>query len=64
MTIKELKQGDYFTKKAISEPTPAQVWIREDYSRENKAYFCRNWNDSNKYCLMKGNKEIFVDFTF
>lgn len=64
MTIKELKQGDYFTKKAIEYPTENQVWVRGEYCREAKKYFVYRFSDVNDSTLMSGTKEVFVDFVF
>lgn len=64
MKVKELKKGDFFTKKAITEPRESQVWIRGEYDKSEKAYECYRFDDVNTYCLMKGTKEVFVDFTF
>ena len=64
MTIKELKKGQFFTKKAIDNPTETQVFIRGDYDREQKKYECVRFDDCNRFCYLKGNTEIFTDFTF
>lgn len=64
MTIKQLKQGEYFTKKPIEYPTEKQVWIRGEYDRELKKYECYCFNDVNKFCYIPGNKEVFTEFTF
>lgn len=62
--LKELKQGEYFTKKAIEYPTGKQVWIRGEYCRENRKYLIYNWDDTNRFSWMDGNKEVFTEFTF
>ena len=36
MKVKDLKQGDFFTKKAIADPKDSQVWIRGAYDRSQK----------------------------
>lgn len=64
MKLKELKKGDYFTKKSIENPTESQVWIRGDYDRSLKKYECSNFADVNKTCFIKGDREIYTDFTF
>ena len=64
MTIKELKKGQYFTKKAIDEPTEKQVWIRGDYDRSQKKYECVRFDDICQCCYLKGSVEVFTDFTF
>lgn len=64
MTIKQLKQGEYFTKKPVEIPKESQVWIRGEYDRELKKYECYNFADINKFCYIPGNKEVFTEFTF
>ena len=64
MKLKDLKQGDMFTKKNISEPKANQVWIRKSYDRSAKKYEIMRFDDICDVQLMSGNKEIFVDFTF
>ena len=36
MKLKELKKGDWFTLKNISEPKDNQVWIKDEYNRSSK----------------------------
>lgn len=64
MKLKDLKKGDYFTKKDISEPTESQVFIRGEYCREDKKYVIYRFSDVNDFQLMKGDKEVFTDFVF
>lgn len=64
MTIKQLKKGEFFTKKSIEYPTEKQVWIRGEYDRELKKFECTAFDDCNKTCYMSGSKEIFTDFIF
>lgn len=64
MKLKELKKGDFFTKKAISDPSESQVWVRGDYDRSAKKYDCYKFEDVNVFCQIKGDKEVFCDFIF
>ena len=64
MTIKELKKGQYFTKKQIDEPTEKQVWIRGEYDKTQKKYECVRFDDICQCCYLKGSAEVFTDFTF
>lgn len=64
MTIKELKKGDFFTKKPIKCPNEKQVFIRGEYDRELKKYECIRFDDINNVQYLKGDKEIFTDFIF
>ena len=64
MTIRELKKGEFFTKKPIDAPRESQVWIRGEYDRAEKKYECTRFDDLCVFCYLKGDKEVFVDFTF
>lgn len=64
MIIKELKKGDFFTVKSIENPTENQVWVRGDYDKSERKYECYKWADVNATRFFKGDKEVFVDFTF
>lgn len=62
--VKELKKGDFFTKKPMTSPKNNQVWIRGDYCRDIKKYECINFDDINRFCYLPGNKAVFTDFIF
>ena len=64
MSIKELKKGTYFTRKSIEYPTDSQVWVRGDYVRSEGKYEIYKFSDVNHTSLIKGDKEVFTDFTF
>ena len=63
-TIKDIKRGEWFTLKDIENPTEMQVWIKDEYDRTEKAYWCQCFGDINKFRLFKGNKEVYTEFTF
>lgn len=64
MILKELKKGEYFTRKNIPYPTDNQVYIRGDYDRTSKKYSCLHFNDINREIFLKGDTIIYTDFTF
>lgn len=64
MKIKELKKGEYFTVKQITEPKESQVYVRGEYDRTERMYECWKWNDVNNTRFYKGDKEVYTDFTF
>lgn len=64
MTVKELKRGQYFTKKPLEYPADNQVWIRGEYDRTSKRYECIRFSDCNDFQYMKADKQVFTDFTF
>ena len=64
MTIKELKKGEFFTLKNIEEPKESQVYIRGEYDRTEKKYECIRFSDCNSCRYLKGDKEVYTNFTF
>ena len=64
MTVKELKKGDFFTKKPVECPDENQVWIRGEYDRSARKYSCTRFSDFCDTQLMRGDKVVFCDFTF
>lgn len=66
MKLKELKRGEYFTRKPMyeQEAKPSQVYIKEDYDRSTKNYWCQRWNDISRGIELKGDTEVYTDFIF
>lgn len=64
MKVKELKKGEFFTKKPIEYPTDSQVWVRDEYDRSEKKFLCYNFADTNRWCYMKGDKEVYTELIF
>lgn len=64
MILKELKKGDFFTLKKISNPNENQVYIKGDYDRSTKTYDCTAFDDFCRVKYFSGNKEVFTDFIF
>ena len=64
MTVKQLKQGEYFTRKPIAEPKENQVYIRGEYDHSTKKYICTKWDDISSSILLKGGTEIYTEFVF
>lgn len=62
--IKDLKKGEYFTLKAIEEPTEKLVWIRGEYERSEKKFSCTKWCDICHENFMKGERVVYVGFSF
>ena len=64
MTVKQLKNGEFFTLKPIAEPKESQVYIRGEYDRSAKKYECGKFSDISYSRLIKGNTEVYTDFVF
>ena len=59
--LKELKKGDFFKLKDLDAAT---VYVKGEYDRSTKTYSCFKFDDVNAEIFLKGNKKVFVDFTF
>ena len=64
MLLKEVKKGEYFTKKEIEYPTERQVWVKGDYDKSTKKYECHRFDDVNTFTYVNGTKEVYTDFIF
>lgn len=64
INLKNLKKGDFFTFKDISYPNDNQVYVKGDYDRLSKTYDCYCFGDINKFRSVKGDKVVFIGFSF
>lgn len=66
MKLKDLKHGDYFTRKPLGskEAKPSQVYIKQNYDHSSKKYWCQKWDDISKGMALKGDTEVYQDFIF
>lgn len=64
MTVKDLKKGEYFTLKPISEPNEKQVFIRDEYDRTEKKYIAVRFDDICVCRSLKPSTVVYTDFTF
>lgn len=62
--IKDLKNGEYFTRKPIEYPTEKQVYVRGGYCRSDKKYYCFKWWDVCEEHPFKGETVVYTGFTF
>lgn len=71
--VKELKLEELFTLKPIPEdpandnlriPKGSQVYVRKEYDRSERKYWCQKWSDISDGRYLDGNKEVFTDFYF
>ena len=64
MTVKELKRGEMFTLRPIEEPRESQVFIRGEYDRSERKYWCDRFSDISDGKFLSGTKEVYQDFVF
>lgn len=62
--LKDVKKGEFFTLKPIEEPKESQVYIKGDYDRSDRKYYCDKFSDISVWRAFKGDKEVYVDFYF
>ena len=62
--LKDLKKGEFFTKKPIEEPKESQVVIRRDYDMSEKKYEITRFSDFCDTAYLKGTAKIYTGFTF
>lgn len=62
--LKDLKRGEYFTLKPITNPSEYQVCIKGDYDRSVKKYDCSCFHDISLNRYIDGNRIVYTDFTF
>lgn len=60
-TIKQINQGEFFRLRPTDS---APVWVRGYYCREDKTFEAYKWDDTNHETFLKGNRKVFVGFTF
>lgn len=59
--VNKVNQGTYF-KLRPTETAP--VWVRGEYDKASKTYSCYKYEDTNHEKFLKGNREIYINFTF
>lgn len=64
INLKNLKNGDFFTLKDIEYPNDNQLYVKGDYDRSSKTYTCYCFGDINKFRSFKGDKVVYIGFTF
>ena len=62
--LKDLKKGEFFTKKPIEEPKETQVFIRGKYDRSEKKYEISRFSDFCDTAYLKGTAKVYTSFTF
>lgn len=62
--LRDLKKGEYFTRKPIEEPKDSQVLIKGDYDRAGKKYSCLHFDDVNYEVFIKASATVYTDFIF
>lgn len=64
MKIRDIKKGEFFTLKEISEPKESQVYIKGDYDKASKTFSVCKFSDMNSERFLKADKQVYTEFTF
>lgn len=62
--LKQVKKGEFFTRKPYETPTEKQVFIKRNYDRATKKYDCQRFSDISDYIQLKPETIVYTDFTF
>ena len=64
LTIKTLKKGEMFAFTEIDNIKSSQIWVKDDYCRQDNKYIVYKWSNIGVSKLVDGSKKIFTSFTF
>ena len=62
--LKDVKKGEFFTKKPIEEPKETQVFIRGEYDRGERKYEISRFPDFCNTAYLKSTAKVYTGFTF
>lgn len=60
-TIRQLKKGEFFR---LKDSETAPVWVRDEYISSAKKFSTYKFDNVNHETLRKGEREVYVGFTF
>jgi small nuclear ribonucleoprotein (snRNP)-like protein len=60
VAVQDVPYGEYVKRK----PDSKKVYIRGEYIREEKAYWLQDADDISKGMLVKGDKIVYIGFTY
>ena len=63
-TIRELKDGQFFTFRPHEYPKERQVYVRSRYDRSGKKFAYFPYSDMMDEHFAKGSRIVFTDFNF
>ena len=62
--VARFKKGRVVYKKEVAYPNDNQVWVKEDYDRKEKGFWCSRFSDIGDCQLIKATKTVYTDFIF
>lgn len=60
-TLRQIKQGEFFR---LQPTDSAPVWVRGYHEPSEKKYEAYKYDDTNHESFLKGDRKVFVGFTF
>ena len=63
-TMRQLKEGDFFTFRPHEYPKERQVYVRSHYDRGGKKFAYFPYSDMMDEHFAKGSRVVFTDFIF
>ena len=62
--LKDVKKGEFFTRKPIENPKETQVLIKGKYDRSTGMYEAIHFSDVWFCVFLKGTAKVYTGFTF
>lgn len=62
--LRDLKVGEFFTRKQIESPREEQVLIRCAFDQASKKYPCQRYSDICSFVNLSGDTLVYTDFVF
>lgn len=62
--LRDLKVGEFFTRKQIENPREEQVLIRCAFDQRSQKYPCQRYSDISDYVNLSGDTLVYTDFVF
>jgi hypothetical protein len=58
--LKKVKKGDLIKRT----PDSKKVYMKSSYNRHLKSFICVDWDDVNRWLIIKADKQVYTGFTF
>lgn len=62
--VRDLKRGDFFTVTPCAFPADNRVYIRGEYDKSERRYYCEKFADFCNGREFNGEKVVYTGFTF
>lgn len=62
--LRDLKIGEFFTRKQIENPREEQVLIRCAFDPQTRKFPCQRYSDISDFVNLSGDTLVYTDFVF